>query len=185
MKFLVPNYSCLQNPWLGCYHHQIPVLSVLCPQLNLLNPPPKQNSWVRHWWELQGARHPVLRCRRPCHYASFFSCNTQFSPVSGVANGAAPLFELWCWPLVMEVNHIYLSVWSPHGLQTLCCTVVRPSCNIVTFSCWSPHGLQTLCCTVVRPKLQYAAAMRISVTSCDACKLQFVSVCVHLGSQLR
>ena len=28
MKFLVPNYSC----------PQIPILSVLCPQLNLLNP---------------------------------------------------------------------------------------------------------------------------------------------------
>ena len=40
MKFLVPNYSCLQNPWLGGYRPQIPVLSVLCPQLNLLNPPP-------------------------------------------------------------------------------------------------------------------------------------------------
>ena len=21
----------------------------LCPQLNLFNPPPEQNSWVRHW----------------------------------------------------------------------------------------------------------------------------------------
>ena len=40
MKFLVPNYSCLQNPWLGGYRPQIHVLSVLCPQLNLLNPPP-------------------------------------------------------------------------------------------------------------------------------------------------
>ena len=39
MTFLVPNYSCLQNPWLGGYRPQIPVLSVLCPQLNLLNPP--------------------------------------------------------------------------------------------------------------------------------------------------
>ena len=29
---------------------QIPVLPVLCPQLNLLNPPEK-NSWVRHWDE--------------------------------------------------------------------------------------------------------------------------------------
>ena len=29
MKFLVPNYSCLQNPWLGGYSPQIPVLSVL------------------------------------------------------------------------------------------------------------------------------------------------------------
>ena len=41
MKFLVPNYSCLQNPWLGGYRPQIPVLSVLCTQLNLLNPPPR------------------------------------------------------------------------------------------------------------------------------------------------
>ena len=47
MKFLVLNYSCLQNPCLGGYHPQIPILSVLCPQLNLLNPPEK-NSWVRH-----------------------------------------------------------------------------------------------------------------------------------------
>ena len=39
-KFLVPNYRCLQNPWLGGYRPQIPVLSVLCPQLNFLNLPP-------------------------------------------------------------------------------------------------------------------------------------------------
>ena len=39
MTFLVPNYSCLQKPCLGDYRPQIPVLSVLCPQLNLLNPP--------------------------------------------------------------------------------------------------------------------------------------------------
>jgi hypothetical protein len=43
MKFLVPNYSCLQNPCLGGYRPQIPLLSFLCPQLNLLNPPPKKN----------------------------------------------------------------------------------------------------------------------------------------------
>ena len=29
MKFLVPNYRCLQNPRLGGYRPQIPVLSVL------------------------------------------------------------------------------------------------------------------------------------------------------------
>jgi len=40
MKFLVPNYSGIQKPWLGGYRPQIPVLSVLCPQLNLLNPLP-------------------------------------------------------------------------------------------------------------------------------------------------
>ena len=48
MKFLVPNYSCLQKHWLRGYRPQIPVLSVLCPQLNLLNPPPEQNSRVLH-----------------------------------------------------------------------------------------------------------------------------------------
>jgi hypothetical protein len=41
MKFLVRNYSCLQNPLLGGYCPQTPVLSLLCPQLNLLNPPPR------------------------------------------------------------------------------------------------------------------------------------------------
>jgi hypothetical protein len=47
MKFLVPNYSCLQNSCLGGNRPQIPVLSVLCPELNLLNPS-RKNSWVRH-----------------------------------------------------------------------------------------------------------------------------------------
>jgi hypothetical protein len=42
MKFLVPNYSCLQNPCLGGYCPQIPVLSVLGPQLNLLQPSPNK-----------------------------------------------------------------------------------------------------------------------------------------------
>ena len=42
MKFLVPNYSCFQNPWLEGYRPQIPVFSVLCPQLNLLKPPPRK-----------------------------------------------------------------------------------------------------------------------------------------------
>ena len=38
MKFLVPNYSCVQNPGLWEYRPQI---SFLSPQLNLLNPPPR------------------------------------------------------------------------------------------------------------------------------------------------
>ena len=46
MKFLVPNYSCLQNPRLGGCSPQIPVLSVLCPQLNLLNTPPPRTIFL-------------------------------------------------------------------------------------------------------------------------------------------
>ena len=46
MKFLVPNYSCLQNHWQGGYRPQIPVLSVFCSQLNFLNaPPPPTNKF--------------------------------------------------------------------------------------------------------------------------------------------
>jgi hypothetical protein len=65
MKFLVPNYSCLQNPWLGCYRPRIPVLSVLCPQINLLNPPPEQNSWVGHWATLEPLN--LWSCNHECH----------------------------------------------------------------------------------------------------------------------
>ena len=42
MKFLVPNYSCLQNPRVGGYCPHIPVLSIFLPQLNLLNPSRKK-----------------------------------------------------------------------------------------------------------------------------------------------
>ena len=47
MKFLLPNYSCLQNPWLGGYRHRSPfslssVLNWICWN------PPEQNSGVRH-----------------------------------------------------------------------------------------------------------------------------------------
>ena len=50
MTFLVPNYSCLQNPWLGGHCPQIPVLSVLNWFCWTPPPPPtKQNSWVCQW----------------------------------------------------------------------------------------------------------------------------------------
>jgi hypothetical protein len=60
MKFLVPSYSCLQNPWLWGYRPQIPLLSVLYPQLNLLNPPLRTKflgtplllgMFYLHWYE--------------------------------------------------------------------------------------------------------------------------------------
>ena len=46
MKFLVPHYSCLLNPWLVGYCPQISVLSVL--NWISLTPSTEQNSWVRH-----------------------------------------------------------------------------------------------------------------------------------------
>ena len=47
MKFLVPNYSCLQNPWPGGL--PLPDPRSLCPVLNWICwPPREQNFWVRH-----------------------------------------------------------------------------------------------------------------------------------------
>ena len=43
MKFLVRNYSCLQNPWLRGYCRQI---RILCPQLNLLKPPTPRTKFL-------------------------------------------------------------------------------------------------------------------------------------------
>ena len=50
MKFLVPNYSCLQNPWLGgCRPPDPPSLCPFSSTEFVEPPPPEQNSWVRYW----------------------------------------------------------------------------------------------------------------------------------------
>ena len=108
IKFLVPNYSCLQNPWLGGYRPQIPVLSVLCPQLNLLNPPEKIPGYAtgcnnhnllifqlaQHISEKHSSHRTYSQClrvpdRRPAttwvHYTT--CCNTQScAPEDGQKN---------------------------------------------------------------------------------------------------
>ena len=46
MKFIVPNYSCLQNPWIGGYAPRSPFS---LSSADTVEPPPRKNSWVRHW----------------------------------------------------------------------------------------------------------------------------------------
>ena len=65
MKFLVPNYSCLQNPWLGGYRPQISVLSVL--NWICWNPPPPRTKflgtsllWVTKWKYIVPNHRPFL-----------------------------------------------------------------------------------------------------------------------------
>jgi len=66
MKFLVPNYSCLQNPWLagrGLPPPRSP-FSVLCPQLNLLNsPPPTLNKIPGYATDQNYGRDEIKICR--------------------------------------------------------------------------------------------------------------------------
>jgi hypothetical protein len=44
MKFLIPNYNCLQNPWLGVYRPQILVLSVPLSSTEFVEPLPLPNK---------------------------------------------------------------------------------------------------------------------------------------------
>ena len=48
MKFLGPNYSCLQNPWLGATALRSPFSLSSTEFDEPPPPPPEQNSWVRH-----------------------------------------------------------------------------------------------------------------------------------------
>jgi len=51
MKFLVTNYSCLQNFWLGGYRPPDPLSLYPLSSTEFVDLPPlEQNSWVRHCW---------------------------------------------------------------------------------------------------------------------------------------
>jgi hypothetical protein len=55
----IPNYSCLQNPWLGGHCPQISILSVLSW---ICWTSPEQNSWVCHCWtQVTFPLHIVIR----------------------------------------------------------------------------------------------------------------------------
>ena len=72
MKFLVPNYSCLQNPWLGGLPP--PDLSSLCPLSSpeFVEPPQEQNSWVRHWHIPHVCLYPWLASTLSTSAISYF-----------------------------------------------------------------------------------------------------------------
>ena len=108
IKFLVPYYSCLQNPWLGGYRPQIPVLlsSVLnwiCwtpPLTKFLGTPLCNKVWVKSWvWQREKAywclplaliivaHTPVVSLK--LSYTEFRDCNKRCEEngVTGVVKG--------------------------------------------------------------------------------------------------
>jgi hypothetical protein len=125
MKFLVPNYSFLQNPWLGGYHLQIPVLSVLGPQLKLLNPP--TNKIPGHPTDSRSTSHQKL------------------APVALVsAMDGEPLgllaTEMWVLQLQMQTVHRgngVLSLYSAAPSVYIECGTSQPSvCSRVHITLW-------------------------------------------------
>jgi hypothetical protein len=87
MKFLVPKYSCLQNPWLVGYHPQIPVLSVLnwiCwtppPRTKFLGTPLQVTSADFLLSITRALRHTLRPARHSCTSGNLFSlkiCQTK------------------------------------------------------------------------------------------------------------
>ena len=98
MNFLVPNYSCLQNPWLGGYRPPNP--HSLCPlsPTEFVEPPTEQNSWVRHWIWVKNRRSHA---------------STLIIWLRGLDNGNFTLYFYCLWPWYRD---------SPHPRLTVCCS---------------------------------------------------------------
>ena len=64
MKFLVPNYSCLQNPLTRGLPPPDPRSLYPLSLSEFVDPPPKKNSWVRHCVKLTIHVHLLSRLRK-------------------------------------------------------------------------------------------------------------------------
>ena len=77
MKFIVPNYSCLQNPWIRGLSPPDP--RSLCPQLNLLKPHEKILVTPLHDIRLHYSRFKCIRKIQACpdctHSCCFQHCH--------------------------------------------------------------------------------------------------------------
>ena len=67
MKFLVTNYSCLQNHWLRGYRSQIPVLSVLS-SAEFVEPPRTKFLGTPLGWKLPGLKPPSKSKFQSVHF---------------------------------------------------------------------------------------------------------------------
>ena len=139
MKFLIRNYSCLQNPWLGGYRPQI--IPVLCPQLNLLNHPPNKipgyttgclhHNLKKVWFSfghciilrnvstIVGLGYSTVGRWQVTAYKKLH-CDKQTTnwsqwKIGDCHGGAAKIHIFWdvtsCWPLQSLHSAIFLKTW--------------------------------------------------------------------------
>ena len=99
-KFLVPNYSCLQNPWLGGYAPRSPfslfsVLNWIC-----WTPPPKKNPG----------------------YATDFLCRTSSFPSLWHSSGDFARLLLTVW-IILWCNRARTGFWKPNADRGARCTL--------------------------------------------------------------
>jgi hypothetical protein len=142
MKFLVQNYSCLQNPWLGGPLPPDP--HSLCPQLDLLNPPPPPNKIPRYATDIW------IAITHNCHQNALLSGSgiawlpNFFEPLCLPALRFAPGWllaltgALW-WPLILRR-------FRPRCTRSMCrrfflwVSDVPCSCRVCDWLLWGGWG---------------------------------------------
>ena len=113
MKFLVPNYSCLQNPRLGGYRPQIPVLS-LSSFLNRIcwTPPPRKFLGtplaVRHGMKVQ-----FVTAYSVSHLSVTVRCNKYGPTLGTVWHEAAYVLSIMCHIALRHTYVVVHGVWLP------------------------------------------------------------------------
>ena len=161
MKFLLPNYSCLQNPWLGGYCPQIPVLSVLCPQLNLLNPPPqKKISWLRHcflWLLLSSSQSVLLNSTPPTSRRSrkLRVCLRYYRHSHLTAFTKTYLSALW--------KSVYVTVYWTHVILVPLSLILVTLLTLDILTFWLICAFQLLCSAWKHYWRQFLRILSISV----------------------
>ena len=145
MKFLVPNYSCLQNPWLRGCRPQIPVLSVL-NWICWTPPLPEQNSWVPHWqllrsffnWHQSNMIHGYEQrnVKRTINADSHTACRSHATPMPFPCHAVPLRVKNVSFPFTqcgrfwfarsepLAARHGRGTAWARHGNGMLC--VNRP-----------------------------------------------------------
>ena len=114
MKIIVPNYSCLQNPWLGDYRPpRSPFfLSSVLKWICWTTPPPEKNSWVRHCSELNLSRYK--QCSFSCLHtvqtdAVIIISSDSYCEIHARTNGSF----WWLYVAVNDTNVLWASCKVP------------------------------------------------------------------------
>ena len=127
------------------YRPQIPVLSVLCPQLNFLNPPTDQNSWIRHW-PLWKPKRPMQFVRKHVNAACFrliIKKSIAFSSCLYLTYIHETLDRNYIWSLPTARSTDFFEKLTAFQLGTQIPTFYGTRKFITAFSCPNPEWVRS------------------------------------------
>ena len=179
MKFLAPNYSCFQNPWLGDYRPQIPVLCLLSSTEFVESLLAKKipgyataSAEPITWWTKDPYLLPIpLAWRRACAVIAYF-CKPipslrYYSRLCGGTSYVRQRFEchintnllIYFWPVVLQ--HMCIFIRNNTG-----CFLAMRQIRCVSYVCHTLH-LHTQNATLLRSKESIASIAPVTVEICS------------------